>query len=220
MFSIGNNDYLSPFETNSIIFNSYTKEEYVDMVIDSFINVIKEVYKEGGRKFVIFSAVPLACLPYSRALKFQQTNRTGCLKKFQVFTKIHNKILPKKLIELEKTLQGFKYSYFDFFQAATDIIDHPSRYGFKEAKTACCGSGPYRGLSSCGGKRGKLKEYELCKDVRDYMFFDNVHLIEKSNLHFATLLWNGDPNMVRSCSMKSLFHQVAYPQPEEVHLSM
>ncbi|XP_019168151.1 PREDICTED: GDSL esterase/lipase 1-like [Ipomoea nil] len=208
MFSNGGNDYFSLFTTNSTIFNSYTKEEYVDMVIHSFINVIKEVYKEGGRKFVIFSAAPLACLPYSRALKFQQTNRTGCEKKFRVLTEIHNKVLPNKLIELEKALQGFKYSYFDFFQAATDIIDHPSRYGFKEAKTACCGSGPYRGLSSCGGKRGQLKEYELCKDVRDYMFFDNFHPTEKSNLHFATLLWNGVPNVVRSCSVKSLFEQV------------
>nr|GMC84552.1 GDSL esterase/lipase 1-like [Ipomoea batatas] len=208
MFSNGGNDYFSPYTTNSTIFNSHTKEEYVDLVIDSFIDVIKEVYKEGGRKFVIFSAAPLGCLPNSRALKFQQTNRTGCEKKFQVLAEIHNKVLPKKLIKLEKTLQGFKYSYFDFFKAATDIIDHPSRYGFKVAKTACCGSGPFRGLYSCGGKRGQLKEYELCKDVRDYMFFDSFHPTDKSNLHFATLLWNGVPNVVRSYSVKSLFEQM------------
>nr|GMC79846.1 GDSL esterase/lipase 1-like [Ipomoea batatas] len=208
MFSIGNNDYLSPYATNSTIFNSYTQEGYVDMVIDNFIDVIKEIYKEGGRKFVIFSTVPLGCLPYYRALKLQQTNRTGCLKKFRVLAEMHNKALPKKLVELEKALQGFKYSYFDFFTAITDIIDHPSRYGFKEGKTACCGSGHYRGLSSCGGTRGQYKEYELCKDIGDYLFFDNVHPTEKSNLHFATLLWNGDSNVVRSCSVKSLFELV------------
>ncbi|XP_031263622.1 GDSL esterase/lipase 5-like [Pistacia vera] len=37
---------------------------------------------------------------------------------------------------------------------------------FRRAMTACCGSGPYRGISSCGGKRG-IEEYELCDILRN-----------------------------------------------------
>lgn len=42
--------------------------------------------------------------------------------------------------------------------------------GFKEGKMACCGSGPYRGVVNCGGK-GSVKEYELCGNPSDYVFF-------------------------------------------------
>ncbi|XP_019168146.1 PREDICTED: GDSL esterase/lipase 1-like [Ipomoea nil] len=208
MLSIGSNDYFNPFTKDSTIFHSYTHHQYVDMVIRNLTNVIKEIYKEGGRKFVIFSVIPLGCTPSTRALNIQQKNTSGCFKELQDLAKIHNKALLKHLTILDNTLHGFKYSYFDFFTAITNIIHHPSRYGFKEAKTACCGSGPYRGIPSCGGKREPLKEYELCKDVKDYLFFDHAHLTEKSSHHFATLLWNGDPNLTRSYTVKSLFQQV------------
>ncbi|XP_019156897.1 PREDICTED: GDSL esterase/lipase 1-like [Ipomoea nil] len=208
MFSIGNNDYGFPFFTNSTILNSYTRHEYVEMVIGNLTTVIKDIYKEGGRKFVILSVGPLGCSPSSRALKLQQTNSSGCLKELNDWVKMHNKALPRKLSKLEKTLQGFKYSYFDFFTAATNVIDNPSKNGFKETKTACCGSGPFRGLNSCGGKRGQLKEYELCKDVGDYLFFDNGHPTEKSNLMSAKLLWNGDHNLVYPYNVKSFFEFV------------
>nr|GMC79841.1 GDSL esterase/lipase 1-like [Ipomoea batatas] len=208
MICIGSNDYIGPFITNSTILNTYSHEEYVNMVIGNITNAIKEIHMEGGRKFVIYSVAPLGCIPFSRALKLQQTNRTGCFKELHVLTEMHNKALPRKLINLEKTLQGFKCSYFDFFTVVNNAIDHPSRYGLKEAKTACCGSGPYRGLPSCGGERRQFKEYELCKDVGDYLFFDFVHPTEKFNQLTATLLWNGDPNIVRPYSVKSFFEHV------------
>ncbi|XP_019156890.1 PREDICTED: GDSL esterase/lipase 1-like [Ipomoea nil] len=208
MFSIGNNDYTIIFSTNSSILNSYTRQEYVEMVIGNLTNVIKDIYKEGGRKFVILSVGPLGCTPFSRALKLQQTNNSGCLEELHNLAKMHNKALPKKLSNLEKTLQGFKYSYLDFFTFATNAIDNPSKYGFKETKKACCGSGPFRGLNSCGGKREQLKEYELCKDIGDYLFFDNGHPTEKFNLMCAKLLWNGDHNLVQPYNVKSFFEFV------------
>ncbi|XP_019157203.1 PREDICTED: GDSL esterase/lipase 1-like [Ipomoea nil] len=208
MFSIGNNDLASPFLRNSTILNSYTRQEYVDMVIGNLTTVIKNIYKEGGRKFVVLSVGPLGRSPSARAFKLQQTNNSGYMKELHNLGKMHNKALPKKLSKLEKTLQGFKYSYFDFFTFASNAIDNPSKYGFKETKTACCGSGPFRGLGSCGGKRGQLKEYELCKDVGDYLFFDNGHPTEKSNLMSARLLWNGDHNLVHPYNVKSFFEFV------------
>nr|GMC84535.1 proteasome subunit beta type-4 [Ipomoea batatas] len=181
-FSIGNNDLGFRFSTNSTIFNSYTRQEYVEMVIGS--------------------------TPSARAFKLQQKNNSGYVKELHNLAKMHNKALPKKLNKLEKTLQGFKYSYFDFLRFTTNAIHNPSKYGFKETKTACCGSGPFRGLGSCGGKRGELKEYELCKNVGDYLFFDNGHPTEKSNLMSARLLWNGDHNLVQPDNVKSFFEFV------------
>nr|GMC89239.1 GDSL esterase/lipase 1-like [Ipomoea batatas] len=208
MFSIGSNDYAFRFSTNSTILNSYTRQKYVEMVIGNITMVIKDIYKEGGRKFVILSVGALGCSPSGRAQNLLQTNSSGCLKELNDWAKKHNKALPKKLSKLEKTLKGFKYSYFDLFTAATNVIDNPSKNGFKETKTACCGSGPFRGLVSCGGKRGELKEYELCKNVGDYLFFDNAHPTEKSNLMSARLLWNGAHNLVQPYNVKSFFEFV------------
>lgn len=41
LFSIGTNDYMSLFLTNSTVLNSYSKSEYVQMVIGNLTNVIK-----------------------------------------------------------------------------------------------------------------------------------------------------------------------------------
>lgn len=79
--------------------------------------------------------------------------------------------------------------------------------GFKEA-TACCGTGPFRGLSSCGGKRG-IKEYEICDDPDEYVFFDSLHLSEKANKQIAKLIWSGTPDATRPYNLKTLF-QLTY----------
>jgi len=43
--------------------------------------------------------------------------------------------------------------------------------GFKEGKKmACCGTGPYGGISGCGGMKS-VKEYELCGNASEYVFF-------------------------------------------------
>lgn len=38
--------------------------------------------------------------------------------------------------------------------------------GFKET-TTCCGSGLFKGLPSCGGKR-EIPKYELCDNLNEY----------------------------------------------------
>jgi len=43
LFSIGNNDYLAPFTSNSSVLQSYSHEEYVDMVIGNVTTVIKVI---------------------------------------------------------------------------------------------------------------------------------------------------------------------------------
>ncbi|XP_019258467.1 PREDICTED: GDSL esterase/lipase 1-like isoform X1 [Nicotiana attenuata] len=198
IFSAGNNDYFE-FPT------AYSKEEYVKMVVGNLTSVLKGIYKKGGRKFAILSLAPLGCTPGSRALNFQQGNKSGnCLEELTNLAKIHNSALPKMLKQLEEKLPGFKYSLFDFFKVAIERIDNPSKYGFKTSKSACCGTGPFRGIYSCGGKR-QVKEYKLCKNVKDYIFFDSGHLTEVAYKQVAELLWNGTKDVVNPYNLKSFF---------------
>ena len=73
--------------------------------------------------------------------------------------------------------------------------------GFEEVKMACCGSGPLRGsLLACG-----LKVYQLCDNVSQYFFFDELHPTEKANYQFAKLMWDGSPKIVKPYNLKTLF---------------
>ncbi|XP_059458058.1 GDSL esterase/lipase 2-like isoform X2 [Corylus avellana] len=74
---------------------------------------------------------------------------------------------------------------------------------FKEGKMACCGTGPYRGIPSCGGKRS-VKEYELCGNASEYLFFDSIHPSEKTNEQLAKLLWNGNLDVTWPYNLKAL----------------
>ncbi|XP_019155097.1 PREDICTED: GDSL esterase/lipase 1-like [Ipomoea nil] len=197
MFSIGSNDY-SAFITNSTLLNSYTPNQYVDMVVGNMSTVFQEIYKEGGRKFVILSVGTIGCVPSARAVSSGE-----CVEVLQTLAKLHNEALQKMLNNLVRNLPGFKYSYFDYFQSSTDTISNPSKYGFTEVKVACCGSGPFRGDPSCGGKRG-MTSFELCPDVQNYLFFDFTHPTEKANLLSATQMWETSP-YVKPNNVKSFF---------------
>ncbi|CAK7338923.1 unnamed protein product [Dovyalis caffra] len=202
MFSIGSNDYFVPFTANSTVLKSYSREEYVKMVIGNITTVIQEVYKIGGRKFGLLNLAALGCIPAMRALKLASAGSCGCMDEVTVLAKLHNRAIPKAFKELKSQLKGFTYSIFDFYTVTNERLNNPSKYGFKEVKMACCGSGPYRGSFTCG-----QKGYQLCDDVSQYLFFDAVHPTEKANHQLAELMWNGSTKFVKPYNLKSLFEK-------------
>lgn len=80
--------------------------------------------------------------------------------------------------------------------------------GFKEGKSGCCGSGEYRGIYSCGGKRGQ-KEFELCKNPNQYLFFDSYHPNQRAYEQFAKHMWSGDTQVIYPYNLKQLFQHDA-----------
>ncbi|KAM3747001.1 hypothetical protein ACB098_05G005700 [Castanea mollissima] len=204
LINIGANDYVVPFTRNSSIFQSYSQKEYVDMVIGNLTFVIKEIYKEGGRKFGFPNVAPLGCLPLGRALNSGKTYE--CKHELTALAKLHNKALSEVLQNLENELNGFRYSIADAYTILSERINNPLKYGFKEGYNACCGIGPYRGINSCGGKRS-VKEYELCENPSEYVFFDTAHPTEKAYQQLAELMWSGTPNVAGPYNLKALFEQ-------------
>ncbi|KAI6700343.1 hypothetical protein NL676_014667 [Syzygium grande] len=184
LISIGSNDCFLFF--NPALFQSISMEDYVGMVIGNITTVLKGIYEVGGRKFAMIGIGQLGCVPSKRAL----TRNGACAGEANKIAKLHNVALTSILAKLETQLQGFEYSYFDFYTSGSERIQYPSKYGFKEAKTACCGSGLYRANSTCGGQRG-VKEYSLCRHPEKYVFFDSGHPSDKANQQYAQLMWNG-----------------------------
>ncbi|XP_057981931.1 GDSL esterase/lipase 5-like isoform X2 [Malania oleifera] len=191
LVSIGNNDYISPFLTNSSPpLLSYSKSQFVAMVIGNLTTVVKEIYKSGGRKFGFLNVGPLGCLPGLRILK-PHNNKGGCLaSETSKLGKLHNEVLSKLLPKLHHQFQGFKYSLLDVHSGLLERMNNPSKYGLKEGKSACCGSGQFGGVFSCGGRR-PVKKFHLCGDVNKHLFWDSYHLTERVYRQLADQMWSG-----------------------------
>ncbi|PKI33303.1 hypothetical protein CRG98_046307 [Punica granatum] len=74
--------------------------------------------------------------------------------------------------------------------------------GFKEGRTACCGSGNFNGQFTCG-KNGTA--YNLCSDPSQYVWFDAAHPTESANKHLTSLFWSGPLKVVWPYNAKALF---------------
>ncbi|KAJ9179461.1 hypothetical protein P3X46_011248 [Hevea brasiliensis] len=196
LFSVGGNDYVVYVTSNSTVFKSFSKEEYVGIVIGNLTSVIKEIYKNGGRRFGFVNIGPYGCAPFTRALN----TSGGCLEEVTALIKLHNRALSKVLEDLQEELKGFEYSVLDFYTSLSKRMNKPSQYGFKVGKVACCGSGPFRGILDCGVKH----EYELCNDPTEYLFFDSAHLTEKAYNQLAKLFWSGSPDVTWPYNLKTL----------------
>ncbi|KAA8541591.1 hypothetical protein F0562_022743 [Nyssa sinensis] len=200
LFSTGGNDYFSLSSKDPNATQSY-QGEYVGMVIGNLTNVLKEIYKIGGRKIAFQNVGPLGCTPGTKAT--DPSLGEGCAELPMALARQHNRMLSNTLNKLERELPGFKYSIFDYYNSLNDRILNPSKYGFKEGKVACCGSGPYRG-KNCGGNNGTA-EYELCSNPSEYVWFDMAHTTEGANWQLAKLMWSGSPKVTGPCNLKQLF---------------
>ncbi|VVB00288.1 unnamed protein product [Arabis nemorensis] len=203
LFHIGVNNYQYPFTTYSSIFQSNSKEKYVDFVVHNTTNVIEEVYKMGGRKFGFLNVGAYDCSPSSLIL--DQTKIGSCFKPATELVDIYNMKFPDVLRRLQRELSGFRYALHDYHTSLSERINNPTKYGFKEGKKACCGSGPLRGINTCGNRMGPSQGYELCENVTDYLFFDPAHLTEKAHGQIAELIWRGPPNVTGPYNLKALF---------------
>ncbi|KAK9052075.1 hypothetical protein SSX86_028703 [Deinandra increscens subsp. villosa] len=214
LFSIGTNDYISPYliisnsTTHHSNFNSHRhQQQLVQVVIGNLTASIKELHQRGARKFGFLNLGPLGCFPGLRVIQPPNATTTGCLQSASLLATLHNLALTNTLNRLARQLHGFKYSLYDFNHSLQRRLKHPSRYGFKQGKTACCGTGRFRGTFSCGGKR-PVKEYQVCGNPQEYVFWDSYHLTERVYREMAQQMWNQQPTTPGTSNLKTLFHSI------------
>ncbi|KAH7867425.1 hypothetical protein Vadar_033153 [Vaccinium darrowii] len=162
----------------------------------------KRSTKEEAGNLDFLNLGPLGCLPGLRILEPEING--GCLEEASTLAKLHNEALSKMLSELENQLKDFRYALYDFHTNLKERMDHPSKYGFKEGITSCCGTGEFRGVFSCGGKR-PVKEFELCDNPSEYVFWDSIHLTEEAYKQMAEQMWAGGHSAVKPYNLKNLF---------------
>jgi phospholipase/lecithinase/hemolysin len=156
LFSIGTNDYFAPFLTNTSVLQSYSHEEYVDMVIGNVTTVIEvitvnvELIQNLKQTCMILI---ILIMFYNCALMRQEIHRKGGRKfgflslaplGFVPITKAftpenreeltalvtrHNKAFSHALQILASQLKGFKYSYINLYSLTTERMNNPLKYG-------------------------------------------------------------------------------------------
>ncbi|XVF48828.1 hypothetical protein PTKIN_Ptkin03bG0219700 [Pterospermum kingtungense] len=203
--SIGSNDYMGGYLGNPKMQESYLPETYVGMVIGNLTQAIQVLYERAARKFGFLSLSPLGCLPALRALNFKD-NEGKCLEAASALAQAHNSALKAVLAGLEQVLPGFKYCNSNFYDWLDDRINNPSKYGFKDGVNACCGTGPYGGVYTCGGTKN-VKDYQLCDNADDHVWWDSFHPTERIHEQFAKSLWSSTehPSSVAPYSLQDLF---------------
>ncbi|XP_041017971.1 GDSL esterase/lipase 1-like isoform X2 [Juglans microcarpa x Juglans regia] len=201
LFSIGGNDYFSFYTQYPNATQPY-RRQYVGMVIGNLTSVLEEIHGLGGRKIAFQNAGPLGCLPAMKARDPQLGSE--CAEEPSALARLHNRALANVLKKLENKLPGFKYSIFDYYSALGDRVQNPSKYGFKNGKAACCGSGAYKG-QNCGGGRNGTEPFESCSNPNEYVWFDGGHTTERANRQLAELIWSGGPRFTGPYNVKQLF---------------
>ncbi|KAE7998996.1 hypothetical protein FH972_003484 [Carpinus fangiana] len=202
LFSNGGNDYFS-FSTNNRNATPSQQAQFVGMVIGNLTSILKELYGLGVRKIAFQNVGPLGCTP---TMKFvlDSPHASECVEPPLALATLHNKALAEALKNLETKLPGFKYSIFDYYHELLDRIKNPSKYGFENGETACCGGGKYRAFY-CGGGGSGTQPFDVCKDPNEYVWFDGAHTSEKTNNQLAHLIWSGEPPVTGPYNLQQLF---------------
>ncbi|KAK6236623.1 GDSL lipase/esterase - like 10 [Theobroma cacao] len=201
--SIGSNDYMGGYLGNPKMQEFYPPEAYVGMVIGNLTQTLQVLYEKGARKFGFLSLSPLGCLPALRASNFKD-NEGKCLEAASALARAHNDALNAVLTNLEHILPGLKYCNSNFYEWLDDRMNNPSKYGFKDGVNACCGTGPYGGVFTCGGTKN-VKDYQLCDNADDHVWWDSFHPTERIHEQFAKALWSGHPSSVGPYNLEDLF---------------
>ncbi|KAK3218506.1 hypothetical protein Dsin_012476 [Dipteronia sinensis] len=177
---IGSNDYvnnyLQPFLADG---QQYTHDEFVELMISTLDQQLLRLYQLGARKTIFHGLGPLGCIPSQRV-----KSKTGqCLKKVNEWVVEFNSKVKKLIISLNGRLPSAKFMFADTYQEVYDLIEKPNVYGFKVSNTSCCNVD-----TSIGGLC--LPNSKLCKNRKDYVFWDAFHPSDAANQVLAEKLFS------------------------------
>ncbi|KAG9445011.1 hypothetical protein H6P81_016351 [Aristolochia fimbriata] len=168
---IGANDYvnnfLQPFLADG---QEYTHEEFVVLLTSTLEKQLLMLYELGARKMIFHGLGPLGCIPSQRA----KSKTGGCLTRVNEWVKVFNSSVRKLLRSLNGKLPGAGFTFADTFGPVLDLILRPTSYGFRVSNTSCCNVD-----TTLGGLC--LPNSKVCKNRREYVFWDAFHPSDAAN---------------------------------------
>ncbi|XP_023548832.1 GDSL esterase/lipase At4g01130 [Cucurbita pepo subsp. pepo] len=196
-FYIGQNDFTSNLKAIGI----EGVNQYLPQVVSQIVYSIMELYKLGGRRFLVMNMAPVGCYPallVELPHKSSDLDQYGCLISYNQAVRDYNAMLKKQLKRARKAIPKASLLYFDTHSVMLQLFQRPKSHGLKYGTKACCGhgGGPYNfdPRLICGNKK-KINEKYLtataCSDPYNYVSFDGIHATEAANKHVTLAILNG-----------------------------
>ncbi|XP_047326170.1 GDSL esterase/lipase At5g22810-like [Impatiens glandulifera] len=181
IISAGSSDYIQNYFINPLLFAVYSTDQFSDILIKSYINFIKDLYKLGARKIGVTTLPPMGCLPAAITLFGKGSNE--CVEKLNKAAISFNGKLNVTSMKLKTELLNLNLVILDVYQPLLALVNHPSDNGFAEARKACCGTGLVETAILCN-------KYSpgTCKNASEYVFWDGFHPTESANKFISDAL--------------------------------
>ncbi|KAM0048875.1 putative triacylglycerol lipase [Helianthus debilis subsp. tardiflorus] len=172
--SAGTNDFVVNYFTLPIRRHKYTLPGYMDFVMNNEMDFIQDLWNEGARKMGVVGLPPMGCLPivitlFSDDALFDR----GCIDFYSSVGRAYNSMLQTRLnlMQVSHVQDGARITYLDAYSTLYDVIV-AHKYGFKEVKRGCCGTGLLETTVLCNPKSA------TCPDASKYVFWDSIHPTE------------------------------------------
>ncbi|PPD98408.1 hypothetical protein GOBAR_DD04582 [Gossypium barbadense] len=191
----GSNDifnYFLPLDTPKL-----DPDAYVEAMIKEVTNLTDQIYKVGARRIVVFSLGPVGCVPARALLPAAPIKR--CYGKMNAMVKKYNKRLESLVNDIPTRHPGAIGVYGAVYDTVQHLRAAPTRYGFSNVSSACCGDGPLGGQVQCG-KEG----YKICQNPQGFLFWDYFHPTQHTYELISEALWEGKKSRIRPINLKTL----------------
>ncbi|XP_019234603.1 PREDICTED: GDSL esterase/lipase At5g55050-like [Nicotiana attenuata] len=166
---IGSNDLLNYFTFKLPM--TKPPQQYIDLMLSTFSTQLRQLQGLGARKFLIFGLAPIGCTPAQRLVNISEGYK--CNDEANYWARVYNQGLQSMLRKLKSQLQEhFNYSYLNTYDFLVNLVQNPTKYGFREVKAACCGTGRLNADVPC------LPISTYCPNRNDHVFWDRVHPTE------------------------------------------
>ncbi|GLJ34042.1 hypothetical protein SUGI_0684630 [Cryptomeria japonica] len=195
----GGND-IGAYIANTTLQNTTTPPQFVTLLLTKFDQYIAILYRAGARKFLIVDISPVGCTPYTRLAGYT-TAKGQCLESANQLVVEYNTKLKSLVDHLNKKLAGVTILRMNSYDYVMNIIQNARAYGFKNANTACCGSGLLNAQVSCGKT---TPENLFCNDTSAYVFWDGTHPTEKVYSMISRQIWRGNSSFIYPVNLSTL----------------
>ncbi|CAA6656062.1 unnamed protein product [Spirodela intermedia] len=180
IFSTGNNDMLG-FYTVFGLKNATQQDLLIGQLANQFKNQLQTLYNLGARKFVVFGASRLGCVPTLR----RAIPSGECAEDLNKLSQQFNKATEAVLHSLASTLKGFSYSFIKVYDIISVVSSNPTKYGFTDLVSACCGSGKFNAESSC------TPNATYCSNRDQYFYWDRLHPTQATSRLISNTAFRG-----------------------------
>ncbi|MCO5611584.1 hypothetical protein L7F22_065837 [Adiantum nelumboides] len=197
--TIGSNDFLANyFLPISPRRAKFKIPQYIDLLITEFRKQVTTIYEIGARNIIVAGVGPIGCIPLAIGTR-RATDGGKCIDQYQQAGIAFNAHVVSLVDEFRQTFTGATVLYSDAFDIAMNFIQNPSKYGFTNANSGCCGRGPNRGIIPCS------RADPVCPDRTKYVFWDPFHPTEAVNKLIAQQVLFGPASVISPINLSQLF---------------